>query len=225
MQRARLGLDRLATSGRHRSAANSMIRAVYPGPTRAEVPGVGTMSSLIARLRERRASSTSSCFGVTTSSGLAGIRPTLMLKNSASLSRSARSHDSTALTAIRRHIPSAGHGRMRPTSSGAQSASPFKSRNTTHRRTRAALLYADSLPSSQFLPLRPYTVPSSKPTDSSIRRSTGTSVSPSTRAGITYRRTAKVAPPWPGPCAAEPSQPASRRLREGAEPPHRSWPQ
>jgi cation diffusion facilitator CzcD-associated flavoprotein CzcO len=67
--RRKLSDDSAPTSGLHLVPANSMSRAVYPGPTWRPLPDRGTMSATTSLRRDRRARFTKSSFGFATESG------------------------------------------------------------------------------------------------------------------------------------------------------------
>jgi hypothetical protein len=92
---------------------------------------------------------------------------------------SARSHASTCRTAIRKHMPGAGLGRISPTRAGAQGVAS-RSRSTAQGRCRAEALNPPSDAIRCSLPFRPNTGPSSAPATRTSLLSTASSVGPST---------------------------------------------
>jgi hypothetical protein len=92
------------------------------------------------RRRDFLASRNSSCLGSSSTSGNAGKSPGDTPRNDAMDSWSASNQLSTAWTAIRKHISSAGAGRCPAIRPDAQGASPSKSRKTSQGARRAAWL-------------------------------------------------------------------------------------
>jgi hypothetical protein len=74
-QRARLSDRTAARQGCQCWDANSISREVYPGPTCAEVPDAGAMSSRMARRLDRCARCTRPRLGRSRSSGRSGTAP------------------------------------------------------------------------------------------------------------------------------------------------------
>jgi hypothetical protein len=143
MHRRRLSEFFTATSGLQPSSVscvNSIIREVYAGPTACPLPGLGTMSSRIARRLDFRASSTICCFGSATVSGSTGTWEGFKPKNLPRRSGSAMSQASTSLTATRNRISREGVGSQRGNTSGAQAPSPLRSTRTTQCRNWAEWL-------------------------------------------------------------------------------------
>jgi len=151
------------------------------------------MSSRTSRRRDLLARSTITRLGWSIASGSPGISEVARPRNRPSRSRSARSQDSMARTATRKHICGAGSGSHDAMNGGTHSASLLRSTSTSHAEKRAARLY----PGRDFLrwsfPFFPYTALKLAPASPTSRRSTTSSTKPSTAPEITTELAASTA--------------------------------